>query len=130
MDGTLGTAKGFPVDVALESLSYHELWSQSAGDAPLMVWYHALNNGFRVPVTGGEDSISSLHRVELVGVSRGYFQLGDQPFTWDELDEGAAGRHAASSPTARCSSSRPTAPAWARRWRCRPAAAASASAAR
>ena len=82
LETTLGTAKGFPVDVALESLSYHELWSQSAGDAPLLVWYHTLNNGFRVPVTGGEDSISSLHRVELVGVSRGYFQIGDQPFTW------------------------------------------------
>ena len=82
LETNLGTAKGFPVDVALESLSYHELWSQSAGDAPLLVWYHALNNGFRVPVTGGEDSISSLHRVELVGVSRGYFQIGDQPFTW------------------------------------------------
>lgn len=82
LDGTLGTAKGFPVDVALGSVSYHELWSQSAGDAALTVWYHTLNNGFRVPVTGGEDSISSLHRVELVGVSRGYFQLGDQPLTW------------------------------------------------
>ena len=82
LETNLGTAKGFPVDVALEALSYHELWSQSAGDAPLLVWYHALNNGFRVPVTGGEDSISSLHRVELVGVSRGYFQIGDQPFTW------------------------------------------------
>ncbi|MDH4063316.1 MAG: CehA/McbA family metallohydrolase [Acidobacteriota bacterium] len=82
LEGSLGTAKGFPVDVALETVSYHELWSQSAGDAPLLVWYHALNNGFRVPVTGGEDSISSLHRVELVGVSRGYFHLGDQPFTW------------------------------------------------
>ncbi len=83
VDGTLGTAKGFPVDVALESLSYHELWSQSAGDAVLTVWYHTLNNGFRVPVTGGEDSISSLHRVELVGTSRGYFHLGDQPLTWE-----------------------------------------------
>jgi TolB protein len=83
LDSGLGGAKGFPVDVALESLSYHELWSQVAADAGLNVWYHTLNNGFRVPVTGGEDSISSLHRVELVGVSRGYFQLGDQPFTWD-----------------------------------------------
>ena len=83
LETTLGTAKGFPVDVALESLSYHELWSQSAGDAVLRVWYHVLNNGFRVPVTGGEDSISNLHRVELVGVSRGYFHLGDQPFTWE-----------------------------------------------
>jgi TolB protein len=83
LDGTLGTAKGFPVDVALGSLSYHELWAQSAGDAVLTVWYHTLNTGFRVPVTGGEDSISSLHRVELVGVSRGYFLLGDQPLTWE-----------------------------------------------
>jgi TolB protein len=82
LESGLGGAKGFPVDVALEALSYHELWSQVAADAGVNVWYHALNNGFRVPVTGGEDSISSLHRVELVGVSRGYFHLGDQPFTW------------------------------------------------
>lgn len=82
LEGTLGTAKAFPVDVALETVSYHELWSQNATDAPLLVWYHTLNNGFRVPVTGGEDSISSLHRVELVGVSRGYFHLGDRPLTW------------------------------------------------
>jgi TolB protein len=74
--GTLGGAKGFPVDVALESISYHELWSQSAGEAAMNVWYHALNNGFKVPVTGGEDSISNLHRVELVGSVRGYFHLG------------------------------------------------------
>ncbi len=92
LETNLGTAKGFPVDVALESLSYHELWSQSAGDGPLMVWYHALNNGFRVPVTGGEDSISSLHRVELVGVSRGYFQIGDSAVHMAVVDEGAARR--------------------------------------
>jgi len=78
----LGTAKTFPVDVALGAVSYHELWSQSAGDAPLMVWYKLLNAGFRVPVTGGEDSISSLHRVELVGATRGYFNLGSAPLTW------------------------------------------------
>jgi len=78
----LGTAKTFPVDVALGAVSYHELWSQSAGNAPLEVWYKLLNNGFRVPVTGGEDSISSLHRVELVGSVRGYFHLGTAPLTW------------------------------------------------
>jgi TolB protein len=71
------------VDIALEAVSYHELWSQVASDAGLRVWYHALNNGFRVPATGGEDSISNLHRVELVGVSRGYFHLGDQPLSWE-----------------------------------------------
>ena len=82
METGLGTAKTFPVDVALGAVSYHELWSQSAGNAPLEVWYKLLNNGFRVPVTGGEDSISSLHRVELVGSVRGYFHLGTAPLTW------------------------------------------------
>jgi TolB protein len=83
IEATLGTAKSLPVDVALGAVSYHELWSQSAGDAPLMVWYRLLNAGFRVPVTGGEDSISNLHKVELVGSVRGYFHLGAAPLTWD-----------------------------------------------
>jgi TolB protein len=78
----LGTAKTLPVDVALGAVSYHELWSQSAGNAPLEVWYKLLNTGFRVPVTGGEDSISNLHRIELVGSVRGYFHLGTAPLTW------------------------------------------------
>ena len=82
VESTLGTAKSFPVDVALGAVSYHELWSQSAGDAPLMVWYRLLNSGFRVPVTGGEDSISNLHNIELVASVRGYFHLGRQPLTW------------------------------------------------
>jgi TolB protein len=80
----LAGAKTLPVDVALGAVSYHELWSQSAADAGLTVWYKLLNAGFRVPVTGGEDSISSLHRVELVGSVRGYFNLGTGPaaLTW------------------------------------------------
>jgi Tol biopolymer transport system component len=82
LETTLGTAKSLPVDVALDAVSYHELWSQNAGDAPLMVWYRLLNAGFRVPVTGGEDSISNLHDIELVGSVRGYFHLGRQPLTW------------------------------------------------
>ena len=82
LETTLGTAKSFPVDVALGSLSYHELWSQNAGEAPLMVWYRVLNAGFRVPAVGGEDSISNLHDIELVASVRGYFHLGSQPLTW------------------------------------------------
>ena len=82
LESTLGTAKSLPVDVALGAVSYHELWSQNAGDAPLMVWYRLLNSGFRVPVTGGEDSISNLHNIELVASVRGYFHLGGQPLTW------------------------------------------------
>jgi hypothetical protein len=82
LETTLGTAKTLPVDVALDAVSYHELWSQNAGDAPLMVWYRLLNAGFRVPVTGGEDSISNLHDIELIGSVRGYFHLGKQQLTW------------------------------------------------
>lgn len=85
LESNLGTAKGFPVDVALGALSYHELWSQGAGDAPMNVWYHALNNGFKVPITGGEDSISNLHRVELVGSVRGYFMLGVGNLSWKNV---------------------------------------------
>jgi hypothetical protein len=59
--------------------------SQSAGDAPLNVWYHALNNGFKVPVVGGEDSISNLHRVELVASVRSYFYLGQGNLSWENV---------------------------------------------
>lgn len=78
----LGGAKALPVDVALGTVSYHELWSQSAGEAALNVWFRLLNCGFRIPVTGGEDSISNLHRVELVGSVRGYFHLGSGALSW------------------------------------------------
>ncbi len=83
VEGNLGGAKGFPVDVALGALSYLELWSQ-AGEGALIPWHHALNNGFRVPVTGGEDSISSLHKTALVGSMRGYFHLGAGNLSWEK----------------------------------------------
>jgi hypothetical protein len=82
LETNLGTAKAFPVDVALETITYHELWS-TASEVSLMVWHHALNNGFKVPVTGGEDSISSLHRTALVGAMRGYFWLGPGKLSWE-----------------------------------------------
>ncbi len=84
LEGNLGGAKGFPVDVALGTLSYLELWS-SAGEAALIPWHHALNNGFKVPATGGEDSISSLHRTALVGSMRGYFFLGPGKLSWENF---------------------------------------------
>ena len=86
LEGNLGTAKGFPVDVALDALSYHELWSQP-GYGGLIPWHHALNNGFKVPATGGEDSISSLHRTNLVGAMRGYFYLGSKDLSWENFME-------------------------------------------
>ncbi len=84
LESDLGGAKGFPVDVALGTLSYLELWS-AASEAALIPWHHALNNGFRVPVTGGEDSISSLHRTRLVGATRGYFFLGRGGLSWENF---------------------------------------------
>lgn len=81
LDGNLGSAKGFPVDLALQAFSYLELWS-AANKGGLIPWHHALNLGFKVSVTGGEDSISNLHRTRLVGAVRGYFLLGHQKLTW------------------------------------------------
>ena len=92
LDGDLSVARGFPVDLALGSFQYLELWS-TAGRAALLVWHHALNAGFRVPVTGGEDSISNLHRTRLVGATRGYFFLGPGKLSWDNFrDALLAGR--------------------------------------
>ena len=40
------------------------------------VWHRILNCGFKIPVVGGEDSISNLYRTALVGVNRTYAYLG------------------------------------------------------
>jgi len=82
--GDLGAAKAFAVDVALGALSYHELWS-SASEAALIPWHQALNCGFQVPATGGEDSITSLHHTALVGSVRGYFYLVPAKIGWENF---------------------------------------------
>ncbi|MBI3207669.1 MAG: CehA/McbA family metallohydrolase [Candidatus Solibacter usitatus] len=70
----LGGAKSFPVDAALGTVECLE-WS-GATRAQLRVWHHALNNDLAVAPTGGEDSISNLHRIKLVGSVRTYVQSG------------------------------------------------------
>ena len=72
--GNLGGGKGFMVDAALATTDALE-WSDSAtsGFFPL---YAVWNNGLRVTATGGEDSISSLHRSKLVGSFRTYVYTG------------------------------------------------------
>ena len=74
--GNLGGGKGFIVDAALETTDALE-WSDAnrAGFFPL---YAVWNNGLRVIATGGEDSISSLHRSKLVGSVRTYVYTGNQ----------------------------------------------------
>ena len=74
LDGTLGGAKGFMVDAALGTTDAVE-WSDAsrAGFYPL---YAVWNNGLRITATGGEDSISNLHRSKLVGSVRTYVHTG------------------------------------------------------
>jgi TolB protein len=84
LEADLGVAKALPVDAALEAASYLELWS-TAGAGGLIVWHHVLNNGFKLPASGGEDSISNLHRTRLVGATRGYFFLGPGNLSWENF---------------------------------------------
>jgi hypothetical protein len=74
LEGSLGVAKGFPVDAALGVLDGLE-WSQ-ATRAQIAVWHHALNNDLKVAPTGGEDSITNLHIGKLVGSVRTYAHTG------------------------------------------------------
>ena len=71
---TLGQAKGFMVDAALDTTDGIE-WSFS-GTATFHPWYAVLNNGLRVTATGGEDSMSDLHISKLVGSARTYVYTG------------------------------------------------------
>ena len=81
LETNLGVAKAFPVDLALGVLDYHELVS-GANWAAYLVWHHALNNGFKIPAVGGEDSISNLHRTAIVGQVRAYAFMGDS-LSWE-----------------------------------------------
>ena len=74
LEGNLGGAKGFIVDAALGTTDAVE-WS-AAGRAGFYPVYAVWNNGLRVTATGGEDSISNLHRMKLVGSVRTYVQTG------------------------------------------------------
>jgi len=75
LEGTLGGGKGFIVDAALGATDALE-WSDAnrAGFYPL---YAVWNTGLRITATGGEDSISSLHRSKLVGSFRTYVYTGN-----------------------------------------------------
>ncbi len=79
LETDLGTAKGFPVDAALGTLAYHE--QSNASWAAYRVWHHALNNGFRIPLAGGEDSMSDLRKTSIMGQLRTYAYLGSD-LTW------------------------------------------------
>ncbi len=74
-----GGARGFPVDLALGMTEYLEVLTGALGvNFAADVWHRALNCGFRITGTGGEDSISSLHRTAIVGADRTYAYLGSK----------------------------------------------------
>ena len=81
LETNLGSAKAFPVDVALGTVDYHELVS-GAGWAAYHVWHQVLNTGFNIPVVGGEDAISNLHRTAIIGQMRAYAHMPDG-LSWD-----------------------------------------------
>ena len=86
LEGSLGGGKGFMVDAALGTTDAVE-WSDAAraGFYPV---YAVWNNGLRVTATGGEDSLSSLHRSKLVGSVRTYVYTGGRGLDMDAWFDG------------------------------------------
>jgi hypothetical protein len=86
LEGNLGGAKGLMMDAALATVDVLE-WSDASEGAfhPL---YALWNNDLRIAASGGEDSISDLHRSKAVGSVRTYVHTGEDVPTIDEWLEG------------------------------------------
>ena len=85
-------AAGFITDAALGTTDAIE-WA-GAGRATFVPWYAVLNNGIHVTATGGEDSISNLHRSKLIGSVRTYVYTGSRGLDMDAWLEGIRTGHA------------------------------------
>lgn len=92
LQGSLGGGKGFMVDAALGTTDAVEL--SDAGRAVFFPLYAVWNSGLKVAATGGEDSISSLHRSKLVGSVRTYVYTGDQGLDMHAWFDGLKRGHA------------------------------------
>jgi hypothetical protein len=80
-------ARGFPVDLALGSFEYLEVHTSAAHFTHTARVYHrALNCGFKVTASAGEDSILGLHATPIIGSSRLYAYVGDR-LEWDNYVE-------------------------------------------
>jgi TolB protein len=76
-------ARGFPVDLALGAFDYLEVLTRASYYTnTAKVWRRALNCGFKITASAGEDSILSLHGTPILGSSRIYAYLGSK-LTWD-----------------------------------------------
>ncbi len=92
-DNGYANARWFPVDVALGTVDYLEVMTSATfAKYTSRVLHRVLNCGFRVTYSGGEDSISNLHRTPAVGAARVYAHLGDK-LEWSRwVDAIAKGR--------------------------------------
>jgi len=86
-------ARTFPVDVALGTVDYIEVMTSATfAKYTSRVVHRVLNCGFKITHSGGEDSISNLHRTPAVGAARVYAYLGDK-LEWSRwIDAIGAGR--------------------------------------
>ena len=81
--GDYSVARGFPVDLALGSFTYLEVLTKSTHFTNTStVWHRALNCGFKVTASAGEDSILNLHGTAILGAGRVYAHVGSA-LTWD-----------------------------------------------
>lgn len=77
--GGYANSRGFPVDLARGAFDYLEVLTGAAMFTHTSaVWHRALNCGFKVTASGGEDSILSLHATPILGANRLYAYLGDK----------------------------------------------------
>ncbi|MEE2845242.1 MAG: CehA/McbA family metallohydrolase [Gemmatimonadota bacterium] len=91
LQGNLGGAKGFMVDAALATTDAVE-WSTSQDGYPPL--YAVWNNGLRITVVGGEDSISNLQQTPLVASVRTYVKTADGELSMRGWFEAMANGHA------------------------------------
>ncbi len=76
-------ARGFPVDMALGTFEYLEVLAKASHFTNTSkVWHRALNCGYKITASAGEDSILSLHSTYVLGMSRVYAYLGSR-LTWE-----------------------------------------------
>ena len=95
LEGGLGGAKGFAIDLALGTIHAFE-WS-APSRAAVTVLHHALNNDFRVAPVGGEDALNNLRKHRPIGSMRTYVHLGDDFTAQGWIDAIKEGRTVVSS---------------------------------
>jgi hypothetical protein len=81
-------ARGFAVDLALGSFEYLEVLTRTSHFTQTSkVWHRALNCGFKITASAGEDSILGLHGTPVIGESRLYVRVGPK-LSWDGWVDG------------------------------------------